>query len=177
MHLDEGEKRELAKKIEEQRRSMWKGQATDKRRTKKRRERKKTKPVLYRQQEREEIEQPLESPYQITEEREEAEQALQGQQRSEKEELAKKIEEQRRSMWKGEVTDRRRTKKKQKRKKNKPALNRQSNRPKTKRKGKDVESKIPTLKLAFLVIIGLIAAIIAGVAIGYLAAVHDLIRM
>jgi len=33
------------------------------------------------------------------------------------------------------------------------------------------------LKLAFLVIIGLIAAIIIGVAIGYLVAIHDLIKI
>jgi|GEM_PF-1886271 len=176
MPLNEREKRELAKKIEEQRRSMWKGEATDKRRTKKRRERKKTKLLSERQQDHEEIEQTLESPYQITEEREEAKQILEKQRESEKEELAEKIKEQRRSMWKGEVTDKRRTKK-QKRKKTKPALDRQSNTPKSRRRGEDVQSKVPTLKLAFLVIIGLIAAIIIGVAIGYLVAIHDLIKI
>jgi predicted ribonuclease toxin of YeeF-YezG toxin-antitoxin module len=176
MPLSEREKKELAKKIAEQRRSVWKGEVTDKPRNKKRRERKKTMPVLDRQQDREEIEQTLEFPYQITEECEETKQILEEQRESEKEELAEKIKEQRRSMWKGEVTDKRRAKK-QERKKTKPALDRQSNTPRSRGKSKDVQSKVPTLKLAFLVIIGLIAAIIMGVAIGYLVAIHDLIKI
>lgn len=177
MPLDEREKEELAKKIMEQRRAVWKGEATDKRRTEKRRERKKTKPVLDRQQDREEIEQTLESPYRIAEEREEVEQTSEKQQEREKEELIEKIKEQRRSIWKGEMTDKRRTKKKRERKKTKPVLDRQSNRPKARKKGKDAQSSVPTLRLALLVIIGLIAAIIIGMTIGYLAAVRDLIKI
>jgi len=175
MSIDEREKKELAKKIAEQRRSMWKGEATSKYRTKKKR--KKTKPVLDRQQDREAIEQTPESPYQIAQERSEVGQALEEQQELEREELARKVKEQRRSVWKGDVTNRRRTKKKRERKKTKPVQELQSNRPKAKRQVKDVQSKIPSLKLALLVIIGLIAAILMGVAIGYLVAVHDLVKI
>jgi hypothetical protein len=177
MPLDEREKKELAEKIVEQRRSMWKGEAKDKRQKKKRRERKKTKPVLDRQQDREGIQQTLVPPYQITKDRQEqeVEQPIEKQQKREKEELTEKIKEQRRSVWKGEPTDKRRTKKRE-RKKTKPVSDRQSNRSKEK-KDKDARSSVPTLRLALLVVIGLIAAIMIGVAIGYLAAVRDLIKI
>lgn len=117
----------------------------------------------------------------------------------EKKELAKRIKEQRSAMWKGEVKTRSQTKKKrdiktarripdheqgrekvrqyserqQDDKKTEQSLEQPSGRPRIKKKSRDSQSKIPALKLALLVIIGLITAILLGVGIGYLAAVRD----
>lgn len=117
----------------------------------------------------------------------------------EKKELAKRIKEQRSAMWKGEVKSRSQTKKKrdiktarripdheQGRERIRQYSERQqddrtteqsseqlSRRPRIKKKSRDNKSKIPALKLALLVIIGLIAAILLGVGAGYLAAVRD----
>ena len=56
MVLDEREKEELAKKITEQRKSVWKGEVTPKRRAKKKQARKDAERVPDRQQEHEDAE-------------------------------------------------------------------------------------------------------------------------
>ena len=126
-----------------------------------------------------------------------------------KKKLAEKIKEQRRAMWKGEVTTRSRTKRKrdlrgarrvsdrqkeheevgqdlepfidkdsvEEPREGEQVSDHQSNDPEAKREDSSAQSLIPTLKLALLVMIGLIAAILLGVAIGYLAAVRDWISM
>jgi Flp pilus assembly protein TadB len=121
----------------------------------------------------------------------------------EKEELAKKIKEQRRAVWKGETksrnqkrarrdftTARRISDQDQGREKVRLYLERQQEKEsvelsfeqpsdiqRMKRKSRDSRLKVPALKLALLVIIGLIAAILLGVGIGYLVAVRNWISI
>ena len=117
----------------------------------------------------------------------------------EKEELAKKIKEQRRTVWKGEAESRSPTKRRwdfrkarrisdqeqgrkkvrlyserqQQKEKTEQSPEKPSDRPRTKKKSRDSRLKIPALKLAVLVIIGIIAAILLGVGIGYLVATRN----
>jgi len=121
----------------------------------------------------------------------------------EKEELAKKIKEQRRTVWKGEAESRSPTKnptkrrwdfrkarrisdqeqgqekvklyseRQQQREKTEQSPEKPLDRPRTKKKSRDSRLKVPALKLALLVIIGIIAAILLGVGIGYLVATRS----
>jgi hypothetical protein len=274
MPLDEREKEQLAKRIKEQRRAMWKGEAKTKRpkkkqenkaeasfstpnhestiqmwerqrgirKTKRRSESQKTRKPESRQEHRKveqtseprygtiadsmqehnaagrmpappnEVEQASEPRYgtiaDSIQERNaagrmpalpnEVEQASAIQDERAKTELAEKIEEQRRAMWRGESKAASRTKRRES-KKSSPTLKRgdlgtpvlarqqehgraeqtldqQLDKPKA-RENRGFRLNVPTLKLALLVIIGLIAAIIIGVAVGYVAAVRDLIKI
>jgi hypothetical protein len=114
MPLDEREKRELAARIKEQRRTVWSGTTKAKRRTKNRRDLRTARLVLDHQKGHREVEQ---------------------------------------------ISDH------------------QSDEPEAERKSSGFQLSIPSLKLALLVIIGLIAAILIGVAIGYVAAVRDWINI
>lgn len=193
MVLDEREKEELAKKITEQRKSVWKGEVTPKRRAKKRQERKKAEQVPDRQQEHEEVEQ-IPEPHSgvvdddSVEEHEEVKQSLDQPQERERNELAKKVMEQRRATWKGAAGAGSRTRRAsenaerilrrhQEIERTQQKLEQQPDEPKVKKKRRNVQSRVPSLKLALLVMIGLIAAITIGVAIGYLAATHDLLKI
>ena len=149
MPLEEQEKKELEKRIMEQRRSVWKGEITPKRRTKKKQDLRKAKRLSDRQQENRKVEQVSEPQHQIiqddsTEEKKETEQTLQSQKENETTEQI---------------------------------LEQQLSNPKAKKKRRNVQSSVPSLRLALLVIIGLIAVIMIGVAIGYLAAVRGLIKI
>jgi hypothetical protein len=109
----------------------------------------------------------------------------------EKKELAKRIDEQRRAMWTGEVESRSQTREEkqgrgkigqffQRLKRGKKTIQRPeqpSDRLREKRKSRDTQSKIPALTLALIVIVSLIVCILIGVGIGYLAAVHGWIPM
>lgn len=107
----------------------------------------------------------------------------------EKKELAEKIKEQRRAVWSGKVRAKRRTKNRrdlktarlvldhQKHKAVEQVSAHQSDEPQAEREDSGVQSNIPTLKVALLVMIGLIAAILMGVTVGYLAAVCNWISM
>ena len=195
MPLDEREKEELAEKIMEQRRAMWKGKTVTKRPTKKGRESRKSKSVLDRQQKREEVKQ-APTPYQevadddSAEKHEEIERTSESKDKREKEELTKKIVEQRRSVWKGKTAVKPQTKRSRESKRTERTLDRQkehvkigqtlarhSDKPRVKRRDENIQSRVPSLKLALLVIVGLIAAIAMGVAIGYLVAVRDLVKI
>ena len=149
MPLDEREKRELAEKIAEQRKSVWKGEVSTKRDKKKGKEPNQIERTLDRQQGHEKIQETLEPRYStghkdFAEERKEIQQFPE--QRREHESI-------------------------------KQTSGRRSDKPKSKRKSRNSRSSVPTLKLALLMIIGLIASIIMGVAIGYLIAVRDLIKI
>ena len=166
MSLNESKKRELAKKIEEQRKTVWKGEAASKRRIRKRREYKKTGSVSEHQQEYSEDAQASETyrsvrDYNSARDETAAEQNQAQPQEPENDDLKKKIAEQRRATWQGEVTSRRRMKKKRK----------------TAGPDSELQSKLPRLKIALLLILGLVFAIALGVAIGYLLASHDLIKI
>jgi len=194
MPLDEREKEELAKKIMEQRRAMWKGKTVTKRPTKKGRESRKSKRVLDRQQKHEEVKQ-APTPYQevaddSAEKHQEIEQTSESKHEREREELAKKIVEQRRSVWKGRTAVKTRTKGSRESKRTEKTLDRQkehakveqtlarhSDKPRARRRDENTQSRVPSLKLALLVIVGLIAAIAVGVAVGYLVAARDLIKI
>ncbi len=110
-----------------------------------------------------------------------------------KKELAEKISQQRKSMWKGEVSKKKRREPqnsnqiaesqqkpskilKEKRKKSEKAQKPDPPKPRRVR-NEDVPQGIPRLKTVLLVIIGLICAIAIGVTIGYLAASLNLIRI
>lgn len=180
MPLDEREREELAKKINQQRRAMWKGQVTKGRQTRKKREAKKPKGSS-------DLQPTIDTSYQVaeaepTEELEEVEQPLEEIKKSDREELAEKIKQQRRDVWKGEPETRAR-RKKQKSRSSKRVLDYQQEtepieqpisnpigEPIAKEKSRDYKSKAPTLKLAVIVILGLIGAIAIGVTIGYLVA-------
>lgn len=123
MPLDEREKKELAKKIKEQRSAMWSGEAKTKNETKKKRDIKTARRIPDHEQGREKI-----------------------RQYSERQQDDKTTEQSSEQL---------------------------SRRPRIKKKSRDNQSKIPALKLALLVIIGLIAAILLGVGIGYLASVRN----
>ena len=180
MPLDEREREELAKKINQQRRAMWKGQVTKGRQTGKKREANKA--------EESSIPQPTVDPgYQTveeepTEELKEVEQTPVEIKKTDREELAEKIKQQRRTVWKGEPETRARRKKQESRS-NRRVLDYQQetepieqlvpnpiDEPMAKEKSRDYQSKAPTLKLAVIVILGLIGAIAVGVTIGYLVA-------
>lgn len=195
MPLDEREKEELAKKIMDQRRAMWKGETATKRPTKKGRESRKSKRVLDSQQKHEEVKQ-APTPYQEVAdddsagEHEGIERTSESEDEREREELIKKIVEQRRGVWKGQTAVQTRTKRSQESKRTKKTLDRQkehekveqtlarhSDKPRARRKDENIQSRVPSLKLALLVIVGLIAAIAMGVAIGYLVAIRDLIKI
>ena len=194
MPLDEREKKELEERIRNQRRAMWKGEVKDKNQVKKKLRSTKTSPALRDQQRDEEARQTLEKrigaekketantatkprrslrrhlarngPKMVqSDERvrsipedhrayEEVERVPVKQQERDKKELAKKVKEQRRSVWSGRTGN---------------ELER--------KKGRDIPSRIPSLKLALIVIISLIGAVLIGITIGYLAAVRDLINI
>jgi hypothetical protein len=194
MPLDEREKRELEERIRNQRRAMWKGEVKDKTQAKKKLRRTKASPVLRDPQRDEEARQILEKRLGTEKEEtagivtksrrslgrhsarngskvvqsddrlrsmpedrrayEEIERVPAKQQEREKTELERKIKEQRRSVWNGRTGT---------------ELER--------RKGRETPSRIPSLKLALIVIISLIGAVMIGIAIGYLAAVRDLINI
>lgn len=136
MPLDEREKKELAKRIKEQRRAMWKGEVATRSRTKKRRDLRGARRVPDHQEEHQEAGQHSESHRETV-----GEDSVEEHQESE------------------QVSDR------------------QSDEPEARRKDSIAQSNIPPLRLALLVMIGLIAAILIGVAVGYLAAVRDWINM
>ena len=107
---------------------------------------------------------------------------------SEKDELARKIGEQRKAVWKGQTGTRRGVRKRRERERSKVAPVRRRERAeveqtssqqlgemKAERRGSGVRSRVPALKIALLTIVGIISAIIVGIAIGYLVAIHDLI--
>ncbi len=164
---------------------MWKGQATKDRPTKSKQEPEKVEQPIEQQQEYEEVKQAPESYDQLVE-AEPAEEYIEIKQPpkrvSEKEELAKKVKEQRESVWSGEPE----VKSKQKKRKSrstrrvldyqqdtKPAESlpvKQTNEPEAKKKSRDYKPKAPTLKLAIIVMLGLVGAIAIGVTIGYLVA-------
>lgn len=217
MPLSEREKEELAKKIEQQREDMWKGQATSERGTRKKRWRKKTEEILESQHERREVEQAPEYPQELEEieqapeypqKREEAEQIPEPhhhviadepveerreveqppEEQSETEELAEKIRQQRRTVWQGkpEVKGRKKKKPRTTRSVRRVVPHQQESESsekspaderKAKEKSRDHKSKVPTLKLALIVVIGLIGAIAIGIAIGYVVAIKDLIKI
>lgn len=190
MPLDEREREELAKKINQQRRAMWKGQVTKERRTKEKRRKEEQPPET--QQQDEGIAQTPEPLSQAVEEDPQKEpgrieQLPERVKEREKEELAEKIRQQRRAVWRGKPEARSKRKKRgpgsAKRVLNyqqeiEPAEQRDVNQPnKPKEKSRDYKSKAPTLKLALIVILGLIGAIAIGVAIGYIAASRGLINI
>ncbi|MFC1718946.1 hypothetical protein ACFL6S_35170 [Candidatus Poribacteria bacterium] len=192
MPLDERERAELAKKINQQRRSMWKGQVTKDERDGKKRE--KVEQDLKPQQTHEEVQQISEPPNQMMEEKsveeiKEVEQPLERVKEGEKEELAEKIKQQRRTVWRGEPAAKSKRKKRELRSTRrvldyqqeiKPTEQSTANPPnerETKEKSRDYRSKVPTLKLAIIVILSLIGVIAIGVVIGYLAASRDLINI
>ncbi len=180
MPLDEREREELAKKINQQRRAMWKGQVTKGSQTEKKQGGQKTKEGIPAQ--------PTVDPGYRTSEEEpagelkEVEQSLKEIKEREKEELAKKIKQQRETVWNGEP-ETRGTQKKQRSRSNRRVLDYQQetkaieqpesnpiDEPVAKEKSRDYKSKAPTLKLAVTVILGLVGTIAIGVAIGYLIA-------
>lgn len=134
MSLDDQEKKELAKKIREQRRSVWKGETTSGRRTSNR-----GKP---RDSGRDpQQEQTSESHKNFVESEEKASPALQ-------------------DTFSTELTS-----------------DAQTTEAKSKSRIRDTILKPPRIGLALLVMIGLIAALILGAAIGYLLASLDLIKL
>ena len=116
------------------------------------------------------------------EELKEVEQPLERVKEREKEELAEKIKQQRRTVWRGEPAARSKRKKRkfrstrrvldyqQETEPTEQSAENRSNEQETKEKSRDYQSKAPTLKLAVIVILGLIGAIAIGVTIGYLVA-------
>lgn len=185
MPLDKREREELAKKIMEQRRSTWKGEATVKRPPKKKLERKKTEqtsgrqrkyrktvPASDRQQKHEEPKEGSKPDHWIVdgkpaEERREVKQISDRQQERKEPEQTSELH--------YRIID---EKPVEKREEVKQTIGRQSdNKPKAKKRDRDIQWNVPGLKLSLLVIIGLIAAIMIGVAIGYWAAVRDLINI
>jgi hypothetical protein len=189
MPLDEREKKELEKKIKAQRRSMWKGEVTSENRIRRSGEKREARPISRDQQEygketaaqrgsawkeaaaaRNRVRAELEI--------REDELVPDDQQKSEEAKLASKIVEQRKFMWEGQASSKREKKKKRGSKKTQVIINeRQSDEPGVKRKERDTRSSVPSLKLALIVIISFIGAVILGISIGYLAAVRDLINI
>ena len=149
MSLDENKKRELRKKIEEQRRSMWKGQMESGRRKRSGRELRETDRVS--DQQPQEQNQSTEYNYVVLGDASVVKQTEAKQMRAEREkdqkELARKIKEQRRAVWMGKASSDQR----------------------------EARSRLPRLGLALLIILGLIGAIAIGIGIGYLLAFYDLI--
>ena len=109
---------------------------------------------------------------------------------TEKDELARKIGEQRKAVWRGQTAARRGARKRRERERNESAPERrrepaevehtsvhQLGEMEAERKSSGVQSRVPALKIALLAIVGLISAIIIGIAIGYLVAIHDLIKI
>jgi hypothetical protein len=187
MPLDEREKKELEKKIKAQRRSMWKGEVTSKNRIRRSGEKREARPISRDQQEygKETAAQRGSAWKEAAAARNRAKAELEirenelvpdDQQKSEEAKLANKIAEQRRSMWEGQASNKR--EKKRANRKTQAIINeRQSDEPGAKRKERDTRSNVPSLKLALLVIISFIGAVLIGIAIGYLAAVRDLINI
>ena len=193
MPLTEHEREELAKKIDQQRKAMWKGQTTGDRQTKNKRSPEKDDGTLKRQQKPQEVEQASELYYHVAEdevidEPDEVEPPSKEQRQDEREELAKKIKQQRRAIWKGEPATR--SKEPKSARSISKALHRQeesesaeqqatshSNQQETEEKNREYRSKAPHLKLALIVIISLIGAIALGVAIGYFVAARGLINV
>ena len=180
MPLTEREKEELARKIDQQRKAMWEGQTTrklDEQTTRKPDE----------QTTRKSDEQTTrKSDEQTT--RKSDEQKAKEQSQDERKELAKKIKQQRRAVWKGEPESR------SKRPKSGRSIDRvlydqkeaelaeqhaidHSDQQETEEESKEYRSKAPPLKLALIVIIGLLGAIALGIAIGYIAVVRNLINV
>ncbi len=107
----------------------------------------------------------------------------------ERAELAKKINQQRRTVWRGEPAARSKRKKRKLRSARRvldyqqeiepteQSTANQSNERETKEKSRNRRSKVPTLKLAIIVILSLIGAIAIGIAIGYFAASRNLINI
>lgn len=181
MPLTEREREELARKINQQRRAMWKGQTTDELQAKKEQKPEKNAPTIERQKKQIEPEQTPEPYHQVGEK-----EPIEKHEESKKEKLAKKIKQQRRAVWGGKPDAKSKTNKRKSRSVKKilerhqepePIKQNQLNERRAKAKSRDYQSKAPTLKLALLVIIGLIGMIAIGITIGYLAAVRDLIKI
>ena len=172
MPLTEREKEELARKIDQQRKAMWKGQPTRKPESQKTRE-----PESQRARKPED---------QTT--RKPDNQIAKEQRQDEREELVKKIKQQRRAVWKGEPEAR--SKKPRSARSISRVLHQQEesesakqhatshlDQQETEEKNREYRSKAPHLKLALIVIISLIGAIALGVAIGYFVAARGLINV
>ncbi len=185
MPMNEREKKELEEKIKNQRRAMWKGEAAGKDKTKNSR-------TLEKQPEhkaREATEETAEQHGFVWKKAAASKNQAKTTPVSEEKELERKIAEQRRAMWQGQP-DTGRERKRRESKMVEEALHQQQESERTedtleyqvddtkpKRKQRNTGPRIPSLKLALLVIIGLIGAIIIGVAIGYLAAARNLIKI
>ena len=196
MPLTEREKEELARKIDQQRKAMWKGQPTSERQTKTEQSPEKSEETSKPKQEPEIAKQTPKSDYhavesEIVDRPDETKPTLKEQSQDEKEELAKKIKQQRRAVWKGKPEPRSKRPKSARSvdralyNQKKPELaehpaidhSEQQETQETEEESKEYQSKAPPLKLALIVIIGLIGAIALGIAIGYIAVVRDLINV
>lgn len=210
MPLTDSEREELAKKINQQRRSMWKGQVSDENRPNKKGKKadinvpesrqnytepehpvKLPDPVIEEETDREIVHPPINQPVN------EIKPTPIEPPANDREKLADKVKEQRRSVWAGETK-----RKKSKRKKDSRKITRSTNKilnysqesvpvektsekqpleaqleePKNRKKGEGFFLKAPALKLALIVIVCLIGAISIGIAVGYIIASQNLLE-